>query len=86
MKIWNKNICLTNRICILVISGALFSTLLLANVWPDEVEPVEDGVEVGDEEECWIPTKEDIPIDIIAEDRKTLSLLDLIEPKLSSIN
>ena len=60
MKLWNGNICLTNRICILVISGALFSTLLLANVWPDEVEPVEDGVEVEDTEESWIPTKEDI--------------------------
>ena len=56
MKLWNKNICLTNRLCILVIIGALFSTLVLASVWPDHiVEEVEDG-----NEEMWIPTADDI--------------------------
>lgn len=56
MKLWNKNICLTNRLCILVTIGALLSTLVLASVWPDEVvEEVKDN-----KEEMWIPTKEDI--------------------------
>ena len=44
MKLWNKNICLTNRLCILLIIGALFSTLVLASVWPSEVEEIiEEG-------------------------------------------
>ena len=58
MKLWNKNICLTNRLCILLIIGALFSTLVLASVWPGGVEVIiEEGTE---EEEMWVPTKEDI--------------------------
>ena len=58
MKHWNKNICLTNRLCILLIIGALFSTLVLASVWPGGVEVIiEEGAE---EEEMWIPSKEDI--------------------------
>ena len=59
MKLWNKNICLTNRLCILITIGALFSTLVLASVWPEKVEEViEEGTEA--EQEIWIPTKEDI--------------------------
>ena len=59
MKLWNKNICLTNRVCILITIGALFSTLVLASVWPEKVEEViEEGTEA--EQEIWIPTKEDI--------------------------
>ena len=59
MKLWNKNICLTNRLCILITIGALFSTLVLASVWTEKVEEViEEGAEV--EQEIWIPTKEDI--------------------------
>ena len=59
MKIWNKNICLTNRVCVLFIAGALLSTLVLASVWPEEVvEVVEEGSE--EEIEVWIPTEEDI--------------------------
>ena len=58
MKIWNRNICLTNKLCILFITGVFFTTIVLANVWPDEVEePIKD-TEV--EKEMWIPTKEDI--------------------------
>jgi|TARA_R110000851_G_scaffold79667_2_gene175381 sensor histidine kinase regulating citrate/malate metabolism len=57
MKIWNKDICLTNRLCILLTIGLLFSTLVLASVWPDEVEEI---IEEGVEEEMWVPTEEDI--------------------------
>jgi sensor histidine kinase regulating citrate/malate metabolism len=59
MKIWNKNICLTNRLCILVIAGAFFSTLVLASVWPEEIEEIEEIKETT-ENEMWIPTAEDI--------------------------
>ena len=38
MKLWNKNICLTNRICALFVVGVLFSTLMFASVWPEEVK------------------------------------------------
>ena len=55
MKLWNTNVCLTNRVCILLITGVLFSTLVLASVWPGEVVEV---IEV--KEEMWVPTAEDI--------------------------
>ena len=59
MKIWNKDICLTNRLCILLIMGLLLSTLVLASVWPEEVvEVIEEGSE--EKVEVWIPTEEDI--------------------------
>jgi len=58
MKIWNRNICLTNKLCILFITGVFFTTIVLANVWPEEVEEI---IEEGEgQEEMWIPTKEDI--------------------------
>jgi len=57
MKIWNKNICLTSPASILIIVALLFSTIVLANVWPKEV--IIEEVKV-DEEKPWIPTKEDI--------------------------
>ena len=58
MKLWNTNVCLTNRVCVLLITGVLFSTLVLASVWPEEEEVIiEEGTEG---EEMWIPTKEDI--------------------------
>ena len=60
MKIWNECICLTNKKTIMaVIAVILFSTLVLASVWPEEVVEV---IEEGSEEkiEVWIPTAEDI--------------------------
>jgi len=57
MKFWNTNICLTSPKSIMVIVILLFSTIVLANVWPKEVI-VE--IEKNDEEKPWIPTKEDI--------------------------
>tara|TARA_R110002050_G_scaffold254592_1_gene393112 strand:+ start:379 stop:717 length:339 start_codon:yes stop_codon:yes gene_type:complete len=58
MKLWNKNICFTNRLCILITIGVLLSTLVLANVWPSEIEKVIELPE--DKEEMWVPTEEDI--------------------------
>jgi len=56
MKIWNTNICLTSPASILVMVALLFSTIVFANVWTEEVVIVEDI----SEEKIWIPTKEDI--------------------------
>ena len=56
MKIWNTNICLTSPMSIMIIVALLFSTIVLANVWTEEVVIVEDK----SEEKMWIPTKEDI--------------------------
>ena len=57
MKIWNECICLTNKKTIMVVIAIiLFSSLVLASVWTDDVvEVIEDG-----NEEMWIPTEEDI--------------------------
>ena len=65
MKLLNKNICLTNRLCVLLTIGVLFSTLVLASVWPSEepipvVEPPLEQVEEIDSCEIWVPTEEDI--------------------------
>jgi hypothetical protein len=65
MKFWNTNICLTNRICVLFITGVLFSTLVIASVWSEEelIKPIESPikqVEVVDSTAIWIPTAEDI--------------------------
>jgi len=56
MKIWNKNICLTSPMSIMIIVTLFFSTIVLANVWTEEELVVEDKVE----EKMWVPTKEDI--------------------------
>ena len=56
MKFWNKNICLTSPMSIMIIATLFFSTIVLANVWTEEVVVVEDK----SEEKIWIPTKEDI--------------------------
>ena len=58
MKLWNTNICLTNRLCVLFIIGILASTLVLASVWPEEEEVIIEENMEG--EEMWVPTKEDI--------------------------
>ena len=59
MKIWNTNICLTSPISIMIIVTLLFSTIVLANVWPKEVIIIEEALPEKTEE-MWIPTKEDI--------------------------
>ena len=59
MKLWNTNICLTSPVSIMIIIILLFSTIVIANVWPKEVIKVIKEVKV-DEEKPWIPTKEDI--------------------------
>ena len=60
MKMWNKCICLTSRKTMMILVTLLISTLVLASVWPREVEEI---IEEGSEEETiemWIPTEEDI--------------------------
>tara|TARA_B110000238_G_C15802835_1_gene300894 strand:- start:164 stop:505 length:342 start_codon:yes stop_codon:yes gene_type:complete len=59
MKLWNQCICITSRKSILVLIVILFSTFVLANVWPNETN-IEKHIELEDKEEAWIPTKEDI--------------------------
>ena len=56
MKIWNTNICLTSPVSIMIMVALLFSTIVLANVWTEEIVKTEDNTE----EKIWIPTKEDI--------------------------
>ena len=55
MKLWNKNICLNSPTSIMVIVALLFSTIVIAKVWPKEII-----IEKEEKEEMWIPTKEDI--------------------------
>ena len=56
---WNKCICLTSRKTMMILVTLLISTLVLASVWPREVEEI---IEEGSEKkvEIWIPTAEDI--------------------------
>ncbi len=58
MKLWNKNICLTSPISIMIILSLFLCVTVLASVWPEEVIIVKE-VKVNDEE-IWVPTKEDI--------------------------
>ena len=55
MKLWNINICLTSPTTLMVVAALLFSTIVIANVWPKEIiiEPIS-------EDKMWIPTQEDI--------------------------
>jgi len=60
---WNKNICLTNRLCVLVTIGLLFSTLVIASIWPtDAIEEIKETPPNcnSDSTGLWIPTEEDI--------------------------
>ena len=59
MKLWNKNICLTSPTTIMIIIALLLSTIVLANVWPEEIEEIKETPPTQ-EVEIWIPTKEDI--------------------------
>ena len=56
MKLWNKNICLTSPISVMIIVSLMFSTLVIAS----GVMYKEKVVKVETVEEMWIPTKEDI--------------------------
>jgi len=56
MKIWNTNICLTSPVSIMIIVTLFLSTIVLANVWTEEVVKVEDDIDG----KMWVPTKEDI--------------------------
>ena len=58
MKLWNKNICLTSPISVMIIVSLMFSTLVIAS----GVINKEKVVEVETDEEMWVPTKEDIEI------------------------
>ena len=57
MKLWNTNICLSSAVSILIMVALLFSTIVLANVWPKVIVIIE---EESNEEQMWIPTQEDI--------------------------
>lgn len=59
---WNKNICLTSRKSIMVILILLVSTLVLAGVLyvPEPIIEIKETPPVKNDEEMWIPTKEDI--------------------------
>ena len=59
MKFWNTNICLTSPMSIMIIATLFLSTIVLANVWTEEVVVVIKKDDVK-EEQMWIPTKEDI--------------------------
>jgi|TARA_R110002096_G_scaffold156203_1_gene320779 hypothetical protein len=54
MKLLSTNICLSSPKSILVISVILFSSIVLAGVWPEKV------IEVDSQEEPWVPTEADI--------------------------
>ena len=56
MKIWNTNICLTSPMSIMIIVTLFLSTIVLANVWTEEVVKVENDIDG----KMWVPTKEDI--------------------------
>ena len=56
MKIWNTNICLTSPVSIMIIVTLFLSTIVLANVWTEEVVKVENDIDG----KMWVPTKEDI--------------------------
>ena len=60
MKLWNIKICLTSRISLMIITIVFGSTLVLASVWPREIEKPTLILKDDKKEEMWIPTAEDI--------------------------
>ena len=58
MKLWNKNICLTSRVSILIIVSLMLSTLVIASVYKNT--PVIEEIIIEKEGKAWVPTKEDI--------------------------
>tara|TARA_R110002012_G_scaffold76571_3_gene193109 strand:- start:8979 stop:9320 length:342 start_codon:yes stop_codon:yes gene_type:complete len=85
---WNKNICLTSRTTLMVILGVLLSTIAIAAVFSSPKEEiVVPEVTTGEEEQMWVPTKEDIAYQdsmygIIL---KTQSDLDTIKKEITYI-
>ena len=56
MKLWNKNICLTSRVSLLIIVSLMLSTWVIASVYK-----VGKKLVVEEEEtKSWVPTAEDI--------------------------
>tara|TARA_R100000951_G_scaffold38756_1_gene32773 strand:- start:395 stop:730 length:336 start_codon:yes stop_codon:yes gene_type:complete len=55
-KLFNKKVCLTSPISIMIIVSLLFSTIVIASVIKKDVEVKEIDKEV----EMWVPTAEDI--------------------------
>ena len=60
MKIWNTNICLTSPTSIMIIISLFLCVTVLANVWGKEEVVVIIKKNDVEEEQMWIPTKEDI--------------------------
>jgi|TARA_B100001758_G_C18221289_1_gene510397 hypothetical protein len=60
MKIWNRNICLTSPTSIMIIISLFLCVTVLANVWGKEEVVVIIKKNDVEEEQMWIPTKEDI--------------------------
>jgi len=62
-KIFSTNVCLTSRKSILILVIILFSSFVLASVWPGNIEeeiketPPHNSI---DSTQMWIPTQEDI--------------------------
>jgi len=55
IKLFNKNICLTSPVSIMIMVSLLFSTIIFANVWSKEVI-----IKDTPKNNMWVPTKEDI--------------------------
>ena len=56
MKLWNRNVCISSPVSILIIVSLLFSSLVIASGVMTKVV-VEESTQ---DEDMWIPTKEDI--------------------------
>ena len=56
MKLWNRNVCISSPLSIAILITLLFSSLVIASGVMTKVV-VEESTQ---DEEMWIPTKEDI--------------------------